>query len=148
MKHRPEILFAYLAGFFDGEGYAGVSDSSEGRFQAQISVCNTNREPLDYYLALFGGTVRIMHPGVSSPGQKQTLYRWYLGGRDKIKTFIKTMLPYSVVKAGQLELLNEFLAIEKSKRGMTEEKRGYADAIKRLNKNSTLTIEDVRPSMH
>lgn len=112
---------AYLAGFFDGEGYVGIVSSG---CSPRLALSQKNREVLDRIAEFIGhGTVYATKKG-----------HWHLRihGRDNVRRMVKLMKPYSVVKRRQLELMERFLAIPKWSRDQQTKDR-LRDELKVLN---------------
>lgn len=68
---------AYLAGFFDGEGSLGFWRSGRGYRHFRMGMCNTNREILDLFQAVLGGS--IVHKPLGKLGRKQQ-WHWSVCG--------------------------------------------------------------------
>lgn len=108
-----DILNIYIAGFFDGEGCISSQEYWERgkyekypRINLQISITNTNKEVLNLIRGVFGGTVR-------SHGKKKRnhkkCYDWKLCGKEKMRVFLTSILPYLVVKKEDAELGLKFI---------------------------------------
>ena len=111
---------SYLAGFMDGEGTFAIvktysvqrkSDGSKKRYvvyKLNISVCNTNKEVMDWIAFNFGGKPL---PG-SNENRKphyKTRYAWHVTHRDKQKNLILGLLPYLVAKKEQAKIALQFI---------------------------------------
>lgn len=92
---------AYIAGFFDGEGYVGIYNyKAEGthkndRKRLQLGITNTNRDVLDWIKKRFNFG-HIKEKSRSSPNWK-ICYEWTVRDRNAMK-FLKMIYPYLRVK--------------------------------------------------
>ena len=108
--------YAWIAGFFDGEGCLSMSFSptatsyqNRGQHRLTISLTQNDRAPLDWVSSIFGGRVRAYS------GRKS--HQWHLTGLDKQRAFLYAVLPYLRVKKRQAELAIEFLGTVTSNHG-------------------------------
>jgi hypothetical protein len=120
---------SYLAGFMDGEGTFAIvktfsiqrkPDGSKKRYivyKLNISICNTNKEVMDWITFNFGGK--------SLPGSNEnrkphykTRYAWHVTHRDKQKNLILGLLPYLVAKKEQAKISLQFITTYSSKIGV------------------------------
>lgn len=87
---------AYLAGFFDGEGYVGVYLSKNRRTCTfEVVVAQNDVRPLQLFQEMFPKG-RIVHHANNIP-------KWKLSGREALMDFCELLIPFSVVKREQLE---------------------------------------------
>lgn len=106
-----EIEWAWLAGFFDGEGCVrGRSywrhDKAKPRHSVAISLVITqrDREVLDRIQAMTGvGTV------TSKTGTPTPAFHWVTGGHTQLAGVLEHLIPYSVVKRDQMLLAIELI---------------------------------------
>lgn len=116
----PEEL-AYIAGFFDGEGYIGIVKSQGLRLL--VSVTNTKGWILYWLKGMFGGSVcKGQRP---SPNQKP-IYVWTIVSREAV-IFLTAIQPYLRLKDEQAGLGLEFQ--ETKKWGTNNGKHPIADEI-------------------
>jgi len=93
-----EVEIAWAAGFFDGEGYIGISrgyfvDKRWGPYHhMKISASQRIRLPLDRLVAIFGGSV--------CKANTRELYLWTCTTRGAARA-LEAMLPYLTVKRDQ-----------------------------------------------
>jgi hypothetical protein len=101
---NPEI--AWAAGFFDGEGCVRASAASGKKkgYSARCTVANTDPRPISKFHELFGGTVSVRESKML--GQRRS-FEWTIQG-DELDEFISQILPFSMTKREQLELLLKF----------------------------------------
>ena len=93
---------AYIAGFFDGEGYIGIVMNHGLRLI--VSITNTKVEILYWLKDLFGGSVC----NGQRPSQNQKpIYVWTIVSREAA-IFIYRIQPYLRLKEEQSELGLEF----------------------------------------
>jgi len=105
------INWAYIAGFFDGEG--SIVMSTKGRdtnIGCRLSITNTNYEVLkiiDKFLQSNGikgqigskpDSKPISHDNGKTYGQTKPCYNWRVGHRIFIIKFLVKTLPYLIVK--------------------------------------------------
>lgn len=105
-----KLDLAYLSGFFDGEGHISIiSFVGHGyrQYAARIHVTNTDVPSLEHYKSIFGGKIRP-----HSKPRKQT-YRWELTINLDRMRFILSMLPYSIVKKEEANIVLQFLRLGK-----------------------------------
>lgn len=115
--------WAYLAGFFDGEGCISVQKSKSYRnplnpakyYTVRLSTANTNKDVIDYLEKLWGQKLRVYTRKMSDPrGNRRPCYHLECDKKDAVITFLKGIYPYSIIKKRQIELalrLIEHIAI-------------------------------------
>lgn len=120
-KYNPEL--AWAAGFFDGEGCVRASASSGKKraYTARCSISNTDPRPVNKFHELFGGVVSVRESKIL--GQRRS-FEWVIQGTE-LDDFINQILPYSITKREQLELLLSFRKLMPGRgyrgRGFTKE---------------------------
>lgn len=92
---------AWCAGFFDGEGCV-YTIKGHGRTtrNIKVSIANTNRQSLERFKNLFGGSLCLRK---KATGNQKPCYQWCTSV-GKAEQFLRTILPFSVVKAPQIKL--------------------------------------------
>lgn len=100
------LTLEYLAGFFDGEGYVGVicHRTQGGYFTLRASLVNTNKIILQTIQRDFGGKIGV-HDHKDNTHRKRWTLTWH--GNDA-KTMIRSILPFSIVKANEIRLALDF----------------------------------------
>jgi hypothetical protein len=104
-----EVLLAYLAGLFDGEGCVmiakkktrGVSPS----FGLNVSLSNTDGRVTQLLKQRFGGYVKY------APDRRpnhRACYFWCLSGARMGAAFLQSIRPYTVIKSEQIDLALRF----------------------------------------
>jgi len=104
---------AWIAGFFDGEGYIGlkpgIAESYTIGYKATISVKidHTTKRPLDIIQENLdnngiGSSIRDRKMGGEN---HQDQYRWKIQDKQGVKCFLSTIRPYSVDKIEQIEIM-------------------------------------------
>ena len=119
-----ETVYAYIVGFFDGEGYIGVDKQ---RLSLIINISNTNLEILKRIKSVFRSKIYVKTEK-SESSKKQWI--WKISNRNDIKFFLETILPYSTVKESQIKLGLEFLentTDSQGRKGMSSEERKYRE---------------------
>jgi hypothetical protein len=109
-----ETDLGYLAGLFDGEGMV-IANAQERNgsylFNVRIKITNTNGKVIDWLQETFGGKVYISSRKKSFHKDR---YDWTLSCSDGYE-IIKQMLPYTIIKTEELELLLELYEYRGSK---------------------------------
>ena len=80
----------YLAGFFDGEGYVGISGR---RPELHVKVAGTNKASIVRFQHLFGGSLSKY----SDRYQRRETWGWDVVSFNA-KNFLETVLPYLAIK--------------------------------------------------
>lgn len=105
---------AWAAGYFEGEGYVGVKvnpprlRSVSPEFRLYVVITNTDREPLEKLVELFGGSTYVHSKDPRVITQKRG-FQWWVGARVALN-FLEQVLPYmqSPNKVMQVKLAIEF----------------------------------------
>jgi hypothetical protein len=101
----PEI--AWAAGFFDGEGSVRTTANAGTARQpvARCTITNTDPRPVTKFHDMFGGCVYVRENKLRPRWRRS--FEWTVQGAE-LDAFVRQILPYSVTKREQLELLVEF----------------------------------------
>ena len=134
-----EAEWAYIAGFFDGEGCITIVMSSRRSGNVttpRIYFAQKNLSVLDHISHILGfGRIYIKRP--NKPGRDET-HRLQITVRADIRTFCEGVLPYVFLKKSQVMLMLEYLNLPHSNRwsrewdGIIEQKLQYVERIKIL----------------
>jgi hypothetical protein len=120
---------AWAAGFFDGEGCITVFKSTLYGPKLNVSIGQVVKAPLQVLHDMFGGTLYWKEAYGS---HKSGI--WMLEWRDgKSESFLKSILPYLVVKRSQAELALEFISL----RGT----RGVKPALQVVERREQIRVE-------
>ena len=95
IPHNPindTLPLEYFAGFFDAEGNIGVSNFN----RIEVKVAQKYRAVCDAFKNKFGG--EVCH-------QSNHAFSWYIKNYEGCMRFIDDILPYSIEKKQQLELV-------------------------------------------
>lgn len=126
-ENVPDWVFAYLAGFLDGEGsimadrrksYNQNRPTGNGHQSPTITikVCNTDPRPLYLFQKHFGGKV-WKEPLVAKSHRKKEIYT-YRAYVNSSWVLLDKLLPYLIIKQEQaqiaLKLYNHLATLEKS----------------------------------
>lgn len=107
-QQSPEV-YAYLAGFFDGEGCIQVSASkkrmAKGQFDLHIVTSNTDRHVIEFAQQSLGGFVHLSK-NYDQPNWAP-IWVWIASAMPALAA-LKAMLPYLRVKKEQALLAIEF----------------------------------------
>lgn len=106
-----ETIHAYTAGIIDGEGTISIVRNKPHRnnksptYDPKVFVTNTNLEALMFLKKIYGGSLTKM---TRVKKVWTTCYRWSIGAKE-VGTFLKSIVPYLIIKKVQGLLLLEFL---------------------------------------
>lgn len=110
-KRPIEVRMMWFAGFFDGEGAAGITRTKrKGRastYYPRLTITNTNRYALECIKHTFGGSIS-KHDGklARTKGWRRS-YQWSLGGDAAYRLALK-LRRWCLVKQPALELFIRF----------------------------------------
>ena len=131
-----EKILSYMAGIIDGEGCIAIN-GSERKQQLVITVANSSELLIQWITLHFGGHVGIDY---RENEKHRNSYWWRLYGHAT-EPFLKSILPYLIIKKPQAELVLEFLKILPPIGGrtlVTDEfwaiRDGFVQQLKQLNK--------------
>ena len=96
-------LWAYIAGFLDGEGCISIAASS-GYPSLQVTANNTEEEPLLFIQKVFGGSIYWRRP---TSVKCKDVYCWSIHGSSAIEV-LEILLPFLIVKKERALLAIEF----------------------------------------
>ena len=115
-NQRQAVLYAYMAGIFDGEGSVGISKVTRDkkrpnwapRYSAYVSFVNTDKESVELFRKTFTPTYQpIIEHQPPHTGYK-TQYRWRTPGNKIVIEILETLLPYLRVKKARARLVIEY----------------------------------------
>lgn len=100
------LVNAYFAGFFDGEGTATVIKVKQGKgdgfcYRPVVCLSNTDKAMVETLKNTYGGCSRERPPHRGN----LPMYQWDLRRVAEQERFALAMLPYSHVKHGQLKVV-------------------------------------------
>jgi hypothetical protein len=131
MSKLSETTKAYFAGFFDGEGYVGISKSSSKDFNLRVVLAQKKTEILFKAKEIWGGNVYIQ--------KNSNCGVWDIKG-NLAEIFLRDIQQFVFVKKAQIEVgldFRDFTSIERYKReksiGHFEKQKEYNEKIKALN---------------
>lgn len=136
---------AYLAGVLDSDGTIGVKrstyavrvtkDSHQPSYSERIHIRQVERQALDLFSALFGGSVSVQP--AATPNRKP-LFRWGLTDR-KAATALRVLLPHLRIKRLQANNCLRLREVkERSKKQRVAKGRGHVGSSPRSPENSTI----------
>lgn len=153
-ENVPEWVFAYLAGFLDGEGsimadrrkvYNKNKPNRNGHQSPTISVkvCNTDPNPLYLFSKHFGGVV-YKEPPVEKSNRNKDIYT-YKAAVNSSWVLLDKLLPYLITKRPQAEIA---LKLYQYASTIEKNKRRYDTLIPKLveevaNLNSRHHVKDI-----
>lgn len=106
-----DVQLAYIAGIVDGEGCIDTFKSGDRvTYQPRITVVNTNKEVLQFIIAVFGGTVTTR----SKVARCKQTYSWTRGGLPAAE-ILERLLPYFIIKKRHALLAIQLVSCPTSK---------------------------------
>lgn len=110
---------AYIAGFFDGEGWLGIIRRQSGKnkktgkkytqYLLMLGAGQNDPRPIGFIQARFPGSIRAAKQG------NHMFYTWQLASQ-KAEDFLIAVAPYLINKREQCELAMHYRAFLKSRR--------------------------------
>lgn len=97
-----EIALAYMAGFFDGEGYIGLLKRNRGKYIeyfVQMAIGQKDGATMDWIKENFGGHIHHV--------KRDGSYFWIASNRAAFR-ILKRILPYLKYKKPQAEMALQF----------------------------------------
>jgi len=104
----PDLVLAWAAGFFDGEGSVVVELSkspkslSGYRTSLHANVTQTSIPCLEIFVKYFGGSIKTYQFTSPNSTRWSVQYTWVVRNENAIN-FLKAIRPFSVVKALQID---------------------------------------------
>jgi len=101
---------AYIAGFWEGEGYAGVynhkaeSSHKKDRRRLEVGIINTNKEVLEWIKKKFDSGCIKIKTGKKRKSNWKTVYVWMARDGNAMK-FLKMIYPYLKFREEQVKSL-------------------------------------------
>ena len=128
---KPQIEWAYLAGYFDGEGCVSMNS----KLQVYVSITSTDKIVLDYFAHVYGGRVREIYNKKS----RRQLYQWMRTGTSA-KEVLYTLLPWLKVKRFVAELGLKVIIQQHGKLNLEEraKRQGLRTALLAYNQRNEL----------
>jgi hypothetical protein len=129
--HPVEEIYAYLAGFFDGEGFIGIRTIKTKKGKTYHHIVATVTQGYKGYVILelfryyFGGAI---HSNCNRPGH----YEWMAVSRQA-KVILESLLPYLRIKDEQAKLAIEFqgnIHVKGMQKKLTDEELAVREAQK------------------
>ena len=111
LKMIDSNVYAYISGFFDGEGCVGThidKRNSPHTINLRIHIANTNYEVLVKIKNVFGGKIYPHHQHLKN---RKDAWDWYIIDRNELKNFLEKILPYSTVKRQQIKYGLKYLEL-------------------------------------
>jgi hypothetical protein len=126
-----EAELAWMAGFFDGEGYIGISRTG-GHFRLRghalrVAVTQVTREPLVPF-SLFGGNLHLRQH--SPRPNERRIYQWHSSAGVAAEC-LRTLRPYLRLKGEQADVAIAFQE-RRLPRGVQRTAAGMASSAARL----------------
>lgn len=95
-----DVFLGYMIGFFDGEGYVGITKGKRDSYSLRLAVTNSNFDILNIYKNKYGGKIR---PKTNKDAKEyhKKLWLWELFNNDA-SLLLRKMYPYAKVKKEQM----------------------------------------------
>jgi len=109
-KEIDSVEWAYLAGFYDGEGTVTATRQSRKNrwyYQLRFVINNTNYLLLEKLQKRFGGSVHSISKIKNRPNWKRS-YAWYATSKETCLPIFYGMLPYLRYKNEEINLAIEY----------------------------------------
>lgn len=133
---------AYFAGFFDGEGTVGIkrTKSKNPKLPPTLSpfatVGQIAPEVLRQLKAEFGGNIHCKPLGAKNG----VFWVWQIGGSKSTLPFLRAIVPYSIVKKAEIEVVIEAFSVP-----ITLQKRfGVPDELRARRELAKTRVESLR----
>ena len=97
---RSEI-FAYLAGYLDGDGCITYPKYKHRSSVLLVKICSGDRQTLRLFSQVFGGKV---HEDNTGAAVKRRIFYWYRTGTSA-QVVLQELLPYLVMKKVMAEMV-------------------------------------------
>ena|SRR5208337_2778964 len=105
----PEIEFARLAAFIDGEGCIGISNSPKRGYMTvrqhsmNVTVTNTNLRLFDWLIDTFGGSFCAANRNDEKNRITKPCYRWLIN-ETQCEEILRRCLKFFILKREQAEI--------------------------------------------
>lgn len=135
-----ETDLAWVAGFFDGEGYITIGrsvstykDKTYHGHYLRVGINHVAPKPLERIHKLFGGTIRFKKSVSSKDGCNRKMRTEWLLQETKAIEFLKTIYPYLYNKEKAADIAFEF-SLTKGTHGkrVSDEVREKRDQLKQM----------------
>lgn len=120
---NEKLTSAYMAGFFDGEGYVGVLKRQRGKYLeyfVQLSIGQNDGGVMDWVKANFGGNLYVI--------KRDGSYYWTSSNRNAY-IFLKRIVPYLRYKKPQAEMAIRFFEERPKERAISPEEYARRESI-------------------
>lgn len=106
MEDKNE-LYAWMAGFVDGEGSIGICSVGKNKqYAAKLTVCNTNKESVDIFTKEFGGKTRLRNYKSERKIKWKPCYEWQVTNLIALNAISK-LRKYLKIKNKQADIVLE-----------------------------------------
>ena len=136
MQEPTELDFAYMAGFFDGEGCISTHTSNINGMTITINITNTKIEVLEWIKERFEGSYILDKKSVSD--KHKDAYTLMMTALPVIQKFVNSIYPYLIIKKPQADIAKLYFESRKNclKVGGTYKEVNLliGESLRRLNK--------------
>jgi hypothetical protein len=140
-----DVFFGYMIGFFDGEGYVGITKGHRDSYSLRIAITNSNFDILNIYRNKYGGKIR---PKTNKDAKEyhKKLWLWEIFNNDML-LLLRKMYPYAKVKKEQIYYaikFQEFHNIVRVINSSEKKKRAeyYMSKLKELKKDTGENVDN------
>jgi hypothetical protein len=125
---------AWAAGFFDGEGWIGMTRTAKGGFSIVATATQKQIGPLAKLQSMFGGAIHD-----KGDKRKDGCSFWSVSSA-LAETFLRAVLPYLVVKKEQAEIALLYRAMPW--RGQSVKRYGFGEGRKRSRHDAHKEVDE------
>jgi hypothetical protein len=143
---NDQNILAYIAGFFDAEGFINMRNAPLSRsfVTLRCGITQKDRTPLDMIIMYYGGSIYKKH--WTRNNRLYECWGWGLTTRHALK-FLKDIYPYVIVKKPQVYLAIQHqekivtASIKKVDSNTMDDRIKQMNLIRALNKSKVVQLE-------
>jgi intein/homing endonuclease len=149
---RDDLLLAWIAGFFDGEGCVIVELSNMPecirgkRTSLHATLTQTSTDCLELVKERFGGNIKVSDVRKENARRWAVQYTWVVRNENALK-FLQEILPYSVVKKSQIELALQYPVFGKNGKKFGNANNPIPDEVWEKRLKIRLGLQEIRQNM-
>ena len=149
---RDDLLLAWIAGFFDGEGCVIVELSNMPqclrgqRTSLHATLTQTSTDCLEIVKQRFGGNIKVSDVRKENARRWAVQYTWVVRNENALK-FLQEILPYSIVKKSQIELALQYPMFNEDGKKFGRVNNPIPDDVWEKRLQIRLGLQEIRQSM-
>jgi hypothetical protein len=149
---RDDLLLAWIAGFFDGEGCVIVELSNMPgcirgkRTSLHATLTQTSTDCLEIVKERFGGNIKVSDVRKENTRRWAVQYTWVVRNENALK-FFKEILPYAIVKKSQIELALQYPLFNEQGKKFGRADNPIPDDVWEKRLQIRLGLQEIRQSM-